>query len=67
MVEAGGSAIANGAKKVSKLLSKTGKFGALATGLAVLGYNWFKASLNVSERSAAVDHRWGSGHDEVDR
>lgn len=65
--EKGGNIIANGAKKINKFLSKTGKFGALATGLAVLGYNWFKASLNVSERSAAIDHRWGSGHDEVNR
>lgn len=30
--------------------------------LATLGYNLFKASLNVSERKAAIDHRYNTGH-----
>ena len=52
-------------EKILKLPTKKGKIGAAVAGLAVLGYNWFRASLNVSERCAAIDHRWGSGHDEV--
>lgn len=48
--------------KTVKVLSTKGKVAAGAVGLAVLGYNLFKASLNVSEKNANVDHRWGSGH-----
>ena len=54
-----------GAKAAVKLLSTKGKIAAGVVGLATLGYHWFKASLNVSEKGAAIDHRWGSGHDEV--
>lgn len=50
------------AGKAAKVLSTKGKVAAGVVGLAVLGYNLFKASLNVSERNANVDHRWGSGH-----
>lgn len=46
----------------AKVLSTKGKVAAGALGLAVLGYNLFKASLNASEKKADVDHRWGSGH-----
>ncbi len=52
-------------KNASKIISKKGIFGAAAAGIATIGYQWFKASLNVSQRNAAIDHRWGSGHDEV--
>ncbi len=54
------------AKKTAKLLSKKGKFFAGLAAVATFGYQLFKASLNVSEKSAAVDHRWGSGHNKVD-
>lgn len=54
-------------KKAGKIISKKGIFGAAAAAISVLSYHWFKASLNVSQRGAAVDHRWGSGHDEVNR
>lgn len=57
--------IEEGAKAAVKLLSTKGKIAAGVVGLATLGYHWFKASLNVSEKGAAIDHRWGSGHDEV--
>ncbi len=50
------------AEKAVKVLSTKGKVVAGALGLAVLGYNLFKASLNASEKKANVDHRWGSGH-----
>ena len=50
------------ADKAVKVLSTKGKVAAGAVGLAVLGYNLFKASLNASERKANIDHRWGSGH-----
>lgn len=50
------------AGKAVKVLSTKGKVAAGALGLAVLGYNLFKASLNASEKKASVDHRWGSGH-----
>lgn len=33
-----------------------------AVGLAVLGYNLFKANLNSNEKGAKVDHRWNTGH-----
>ena len=52
------------AGKAVKVLSTKGKVIAGAVGLAVLGYNLFKASLNASEKRANVDHRWGSGHNE---
>lgn len=64
----GASKIIKGAKageladKAVKVLSTKGKVAAGAVGLAVLGYNLFKASLNASEKKANVDHRWGSGH-----
>ena len=58
-------AVEEGAKSALKLLSTKGKVAAGVVGLATLGYHWFKASLNVSQRNAAIDHRWGSGHDEV--
>lgn len=57
--------VENGAKAAMKLLSTKGKIAAGVVGLATLGYHWFKASLDVSEKGAAIDHRWGSGHDEV--
>lgn len=50
------------AGKAVKVLSTKGKIAAGVVGLAVLGYNLFKASLNASEKKADVDHRWGSGH-----
>ncbi len=39
-----------------------GKLATLGTGLAALGLTFFNASLNVSERSANVDHRFNTGH-----
>lgn len=51
--------------KELKILSTKGKIGAALAGIGTIGYHWFRASLNVSEKSAAIDHRWGSGHDEV--
>lgn len=48
--------------KAAKVLSTKGKVAAGAIGLAVLGYQLFKASLNATEKKADVDHRWGSGH-----
>lgn len=66
-------ALRNGAKAIKsvraqeavesfKYLSTPGKIVAGAVGLAVLGYQLFKSSLNVSERKSDVDHRWGGGH-----
>lgn len=52
------------ASKAVKVLSTKGKVIAGAVGLAVLGYNLFKASLNASEKKASIDHRWGSGHND---
>lgn len=52
----------NVAEKAVKVLSTKGKVAAGAVGLAVLGYHLFKSSLNLSEKKANVDHRWGSGH-----
>lgn len=51
--------------KAAKVLSLKGKVAAGAVGLAVLGYQLFKASLNATEKKADVDHRWGSGHNKV--
>ncbi len=42
-----------------KLLAETVS---IAVGLATLGYSLFKSSLNVSERTADVDHRYNTGH-----
>lgn len=53
------------AGKATKVLSTKGKIAAGAVGVAVLGYQLFKASLNASEKKAGVDHRWGSGHNNV--
>ena len=50
------------AGKAIKVLSTKGKVAAGIVGLAVLGYQLFKASLNATEKKADVDHRWGSGH-----
>lgn len=52
------------AGKAVKVLSTKGKVAAGVVGLAVLGYQLFKASLNASEKNANVDHRWGSGHNQ---
>lgn len=53
------------AGKAVKVLSTKGKVAAGVVGLAVLGYQLFKASLNATEKKADVDHRWGSGHNKV--
>lgn len=39
-----------------------GKAAAAAVGLGALGVSLFRASLNVSERTANVDHRFNTGH-----
>ena len=46
----------------AKRFSTKGKVFAGIAAVATLGYQLFKSSLNVSEKKAAVDHRWGSGH-----
>lgn len=35
---------------------------AAGVGALTLGYQLFKSSLNVSERTAAIDHRYNTGH-----
>ena len=69
----GVDAIVNTAKKIKaqdaagkaiKTISTKGKIFAGVAGAVVLGCNIFKAHLNATERNAAVDHRWGTGHNE---
>lgn len=54
------------AEKATKMISPKGKAFAGVVAAVMLGYNLFKAHLNSSERKANVDHRWGTGHNQVD-
>ena len=57
----GGKAIRN-VMKNKPPITKGGKIWAGVAATAVFGYQIFKAYLNTNERSAGVDHRWGTGH-----
>ena len=52
------------ATKAISTISTKGKIFAGVAGAIVLGCNIFKAHLNATEKNAAVDHRWGTGHNE---
>ena len=58
----------NAAEAAPKVIEKTKRFstkGKVFAGIAAvatLGYQLFKSSLDVSEKTADIDHRWGTGH-----
>lgn len=57
---AGVKAIRSGIRNVK--MTTMNKAASIGVGIATLGYYLFNASLNVSERTAGVDHRYNTGH-----
>ncbi|MDD3150028.1 MAG: hypothetical protein PHV68_04265 [Candidatus Gastranaerophilales bacterium] len=55
------------AVKNIKSVGKIGKTVAVLTGLAAAGATLFRANLNVSEKTAQVDHRYNTGHRVVEK
>ena len=58
----GADAIVGAFKKSATRFSWQGKLAAGVVALGTMGYQLFQAHLNSNEKSADVDHRWGTGH-----